>query len=102
MGVTNPLPAIVRRLERRGASRRLHCGVGERPDPSRPSGSDTLPAIHHIVVLMMENHSFDNYFGVLGRGDGLPLGPDGHPAATNTGRDGRVVPAHHLVATTQA
>jgi phospholipase C len=26
----------------------------------------------------MENHSFDNYLGTLGRGEGLPLGDDGH------------------------
>ena len=32
-----------------------------------------LPKINHIVVLMMENHSFDNYFGMLGRGDGFHL-----------------------------
>jgi phospholipase C len=29
-----------------------------------------LPQIKHIVVLMMENHSFDNYLGTLGRGRG--------------------------------
>ena len=29
----------------------------------------------------MENHSYDNYLGMLaGRGDGFPLGPDGEPA----------------------
>ena len=31
-----------------------------------------LPQIKHIVVLMMENHSFDNYLGTLGRGEGFP------------------------------
>src|SRR5947209_4747001 len=99
MGVTHRLAAIVGRLEGRVASWRVHSPVGERPDPSRPAGADTLPAIRHIVVLMMENHSFDNYLGVLGRGDGLPLGPDGRPAVTNTGRDGRVVWPHRLAAT---
>ena len=44
---------------------------GDRPDPSRPAGTDMLPQIKHIVVLMMENHSFDNYLGTLGRG-GVP------------------------------
>ena len=47
---------------------------GERPDPSRPAGTDMLPRIKHIVVLMMENHSFDNYFGTLGRGRGSRSG----------------------------
>ena len=52
---------------------------GERPDPTKPEGVDTLPQIEHIVVLMMENHSFDNYLGVLGRGDGLPRDGSGRP-----------------------
>ena len=49
--------------------------VGQRPDPSKPEGTDLIPQIEHVLVLMMENHSYDNYFGVLaGRGDGLTLG----------------------------
>jgi phospholipase C len=44
---------------------------GPRPMPSLPTGTDLLPQIEHIVVLMMENHSYDNYFGMLrGRGEG--------------------------------
>jgi phospholipase C len=46
---------------------------GDRPDSSRPAGTDMLPQIKHIVVLMMENHSFDNYLGTLGRGRGSRL-----------------------------
>ena len=53
------------------------------PDPSSPEGTDRLPEIAHIVVLMMENHSFDNYLGMLGHGDGFTLDPDGKPTATN-------------------
>src|SRR3954468_11532086 len=101
MGVTNRLPAIVRRLERRGAARRLHGGVGERPDASRPSGSDTLPAIRHIVVLMMENHSFDNYFGVLGRGDGLPLDSSGKPKAALPDGTGQYIHSFPMPTTCQ-
>ncbi|HEX6522310.1 MAG TPA: alkaline phosphatase family protein, partial [Streptosporangiaceae bacterium] len=44
---------------------------GSRPFPGLPAGSDTMPRIQHIVVLMLENHSFDNFFGMLGRGDGF-------------------------------
>src|SRR6202046_4025961 len=43
---------------------------GSLPDPSLPAGTDTLPQIDHIVVVMQENHSFDNYLGMLGRGGG--------------------------------
>ena len=28
-------------------------------------GTDTIPQIEHIVILMMENHSYDNRFGML-------------------------------------
>jgi phospholipase C len=66
------------------------------PDPNQPAGTNLLPRIRHIVVLMMENHSYDNYLGTLaGRGDGLPLGRDGEPDVTNTGADGKPVPLHH-------
>ena len=39
----------------------------------------------------MENHSFDNYLGTLGHGEGLPLDEEGKPTSTNSG-----VRAHHL------
>jgi phospholipase C len=52
-------------------------------------GADCLPQIEHIVILMMENHSYDNYFGMLtGRGDGLPLDEHGAPSPTNMGGNG--------------
>ena len=53
----------------------LQPGPAERPRPDLPAGADLIPQIKHIVVLMMENHSYDNYLGTLpGRGDGLPTG----------------------------
>ena len=65
------------------------------PDPSLPIGTDTIPEIQHIVVLMMENHSYDNYLGMLRRGDGFPLGPDGRPwPRTPTARGSRCRPPH--------
>jgi phospholipase C len=75
---------------------------GPLPRPDLAAGSDLLPQIKHIVVLMMENHSYDNYLGMLaGRGEGFSLGPDGQPDASNPGIDGESVPAHHLDATAQ-
>ena len=65
--------------------------AGSRPDPRRPAGTDLLPQIDHIVVVVLENHSFDNVLGVLGRGDGLPRDRSGRPAATNPGPGGEVV-----------
>ena len=84
------------------ARRQTGGSAGLRPAPDQPAGSDLLPQIKHIVVLMMENHSYDNYLGMLtGRGEGFPLGPDGEPEVSNTGQLGETVPAHHLASTVQ-
>ena len=70
--------AARRRLRRRGPD------LATRPRPGEDPGTDGLPQIDHIVILMMENHSYDNYLGMLaGRGDGFTLGPDGRPTETN-------------------
>jgi phospholipase C len=70
---------------------------GPLPRPDLPAGTDLLPQIRHIVVLMMENHSYDNYLGMLqGRGAGLPLSADGEPEASNPGTNGERVRAYHL------
>src|SRR5260370_11354300 len=45
---------------------------------------------------MKENHSYDNYFGMLEKGDGFTLAPDGSPLNSNPDRQGRPVRAHHL------
>ncbi len=85
-----------------------HRGVGQRPFPDRPEGSDNLPEIDHILVLMMENHSYDNYLGMLGRGpgkhprgDGFAVGPDGRPTATNPTPDGATQHAFRMPTTCQ-
>jgi phospholipase C len=67
-----------RRVGRRGPD------LADRPRSDEPPGADSLRQIEHIVILMMENHSYDNYLGMLGdHGDGLELGADGRPVATN-------------------
>jgi phospholipase C len=76
-------------------------GPGLRPDPSLPEGTDTMPEIEHIIVLMMENHSFDNYFGMLDPSVGFQL-HDGAPTAANAGTDGQIVRAFHMPSACQA
>jgi hypothetical protein len=71
-------------------------GPGSRPQPDLPPGTDQVPEIEHIVVVMMENHSFDNILGLIGRGDGLTLGPDGEPTAKNPDGFGNYVHAFHM------
>jgi len=82
--------------------------VGERPFPGRPEGTDTLPQIDHILVLMMENHTYDNWLGMLGRGpgqhprgDGFTIGPDGRPTAANPAPGGQLQHAFHMPTTCQ-
>lgn len=75
--------------------------AGDRPDPSRPEGTDTLPQIEHIIVVMMENHSYDNYLGVLGRGDGFTRDANGKPTDSNADAAGNAVKAFHMANTCQ-
>lgn len=74
---------------------------GTRPFPYLPEGTDTIPGIEHIVFLMMENHSFDNVFGMLGRGDGLIKGFDGKVLNTNPYLNGSLQHAFSMPNTCQ-
>jgi phospholipase C len=75
--------------------------AGDRPDPSKPEGTDTLPQIEHIVVVMMENHSYDNYLGMLDRGDGFTRGSDRRPTNFNPDAAGQPLRAFHMANTCQ-
>jgi phospholipase C len=76
---------------------------GSLPFPTMAAGTDTMPQIEHILVLMMENHSYDNHLGMLGRspgqtprGDGFTIGSNGLPTATNPYADGSIQHAFHM------
>jgi phospholipase C len=71
------------------------------PFPHLAAGTDTLPGIEHAVVLMLENHSFDNFFGLLGRGDGFTLGANGLPTAVNPYPNGQLQHAFRMPTTCQ-
>jgi phospholipase C len=76
--------------------RRAVLPAGRLPYPALAPGTDTLPQIEHFVVLMMENHSFDNILGLIGRGDGFAVGANGRPKATNPDGNGHLVHAFHM------
>ena len=83
--------AVERRL---GTALRLPNSL---PHPHVPPGTDMLPDVEHVVILMMENHSFDDHFGRLGRGDGLKVAADGSPLNYNPAADGGyILAAIHL------
>ncbi len=52
------------------------------PEAGRPAGLDR---VQHVVVIYMENHSFDNLYGQFPGADGLA---NAGSAATQTNRDG--------------
>src|SRR5215468_10807372 len=71
------------------------------PFPKVPEGTDMLPQLEHIIVVMMENHSFDNYLGVLGRGDGFQLDRAGRPKNSCPDDDGNRIRAFRMPSTCQ-
>ncbi|HEX3692751.1 MAG TPA: alkaline phosphatase family protein [Solirubrobacteraceae bacterium] len=82
--------------------------AGDRPYPEKPVGTvDEQMPFDHIVVVMMENHSFDNLLGDLGRTrgevDGLSFDAAGRATNSNPGLDAAsVVKAFPLPNTAQA
>jgi len=88
---SDPSAAATSVLRRRGILE-----AGTLPYPERAPGTDQLPEIDHFVVLMMENHSFDNILGLIGRGDGFTLGTNGRPTAKNPDAHGHFVHAFHM------
>jgi phospholipase C len=44
-------------------------------EPPRAWAQSCLSQVNHIVMVMQENHSFDNYFGVLPLATGTPYHP---------------------------
>ena len=76
---------------------------GSLPYPQLAEGTDTVPQIEHIVVLMMENHSYDNKLGILRRfgADGFRIGRNGLPIAWNPYANGDTQHAFHMPTTCQ-
>ncbi|MEI8126289.1 MAG: alkaline phosphatase family protein [Actinomycetota bacterium] len=65
--------------------------AGPRPDPKKKIGSDLIPQVKNIVVVMMENQSYDAVLGMLTkpgtskpRGDGLTWKGSPSSRALNT------------------
>ena len=89
------LPAWARTFHSATALRK----PGSLPFPKLPAGTESMPKIKHVVVLMMENHTFDNVLGMLGHEqrsragkiDGLTVGRHGRLRNFNLNADGRRV-----------
>jgi phospholipase C len=87
------LPAWARPVARLAGVRR----PDSLPFPHLRAGTESLPQIKHVVVLMMENHSFDNLLGMVpfrvpsrSKVDGFTL-KAGQPAEVNLDTDGTPV-----------
>jgi phospholipase C len=48
--------------------------IGGSPWPAVSPVPPEAPGVAHVLILMQENHSFDNYFGTFPGADGLPPG----------------------------
>jgi phospholipase C len=72
-------------------------GKGALVDSKRPAGqADKKNPIEHIVILMQENHSFDNYFGRLNQPKYYGANVDGIlETMTNPTANGEKVSAYH-------
>jgi len=64
------------------------------PPAAAASSSPSTP-IEHFIVLMQENHSFDNYFGTYPHADGIPKGTC-MPVDPSGGHGRRCVAPFHL------
>ena len=102
----DPAPSQAQALAVLGRSQLRH--PDSLPAAALAAGTETMPGIEHVVVLMLENHSYDNFFGMLGRaqgetsrGDGFTLAADGYPTATNPYPDGRSLRAFRMPTTCQ-
>jgi phospholipase C len=63
-----------------------------------PTGSANLEKVDHVVVVMLENRSFDHMLGHLSLIGGRPEIDGLRPGLANE-YQGRAYPVHHLVAT---
>src|SRR5712664_2289543 len=61
-------------------------------DPANADGN--LKKVKHVVVIMQENHSFDNYFGALAYAPGSPYHG---PTAERSGEQGCAPDDHRCV-----
>jgi phospholipase C len=84
------------------------CHPDSLPNPALPAGADTMPEVEHVVVVALENHSYDNFLGMPGRGpgqrprgDGFTFASDGLPTATNPYPDGQPQRAFRMPTTCQ-
>jgi phospholipase C len=96
LGTLSPYSRLIASAQAAAAIRK----PGSLPDPTRPAGEPTaaLP-FDHVVVVMMENHSFDNYLGMLPRrgqprADGFKFDAAGRPLNSNPVKGGYIQIQH--------
>src|ERR1700757_1358070 len=67
------------------------------PSGSARHGVRALPPIQHVVIVEMENRSFDNYFATFPGANGIPMDSSGDPlvACNPDARTGQCVLPYH-------
>lgn len=66
------------------------------PTPS-PTANPGIHKIQHIIVIMQENRSFDNYFGTFPGADGIPMQNGNPTVCVNDPQTGQCVYPYHDV-----
>src|ERR1044072_652550 len=59
------------------ASSRAPAEAPSRPASGERGGSAELRSLDHLIFVVMENRSFDHYFGTFPGADGFPMTSDG-------------------------
>jgi phospholipase C len=107
-GATLSVPGFADLLAPTDAGAAAKRGPGSLPRPHHPAGTlDKSMPFDHIVVVMMENHSFDNLLGALAlngqpKADGLHFNAAGVATNTNPGISGGKVQSFVIPNTAQA
>ena len=65
-------PSIRKTLCTSAASLMLCCSIGHAEDADRHDHAETRTPIKHIVVIIPENRTFDNYFGTYPHAANIP------------------------------
>ncbi|HTU31267.1 MAG TPA: alkaline phosphatase family protein [Solirubrobacteraceae bacterium] len=108
LGAALSVPGLGDLLSPGSAMAAVKRGPGSLPRPRHPAGTvDESMPFDHIVVVMMENHSFDNLLGALAhngqpKADGLHFNAQGVATNTNPGVSGGKVQSFVIPNTAQA
>jgi len=102
-GGPQPWPENPLRPDPGAAPKGVDLGPLKNPPSHRAADDDCAPIdpsqgignINHLVFIVMENRSFDHYFGTFPGADGIPMDANGKPTVCQRGTDGTCYRPYH-------